>query len=64
VPCGTTGETPTLTPAERRRIVEICVEEAAGRSLVLAGAGGYDTHEVIPRRRPKCRRPARTDCCP
>ena len=35
VPCGTTGETPTLTPAERRRIVEICVEEAAGRSLVL-----------------------------
>src|SRR6188472_720497 len=47
VPCGTTGETPTLTPAERRRIVEICVEEAAGRSLVLAGAGGYDTHEVI-----------------
>jgi 4-hydroxy-tetrahydrodipicolinate synthase len=47
VPCGTTGETPTLTPAERRRIVEICVEEAAGRSLVMAGAGGYNTHEVI-----------------
>ena len=47
VPCGTTGETPTLTPAERRRIVEICVEEAAGRSLVLAGAGGYDTREII-----------------
>ena len=47
VPCGTTGETPTLTPAERRRIVEICVEEANGRSLVLAGAGGYDTHEVM-----------------
>ena len=36
VPCGTTGETPTLTPAERRRIVEICVEEAAGPR---AGAG-------------------------
>src|SRR5688572_5674478 len=47
VPCGTTGETPTLTPAERRRIVELCVEEARGRALVLAGAGGYDTNEVI-----------------
>jgi 4-hydroxy-tetrahydrodipicolinate synthase len=47
VPCGTTGETPTLTAAERRRIVEIVAEEAAGRSLVMAGAGGYDTREVI-----------------
>ena len=47
VPCGTTGETPTLSPAERRRIVEICVEVAKGRAKVLAGAGGYDTHEVI-----------------
>ena len=47
VPCGTTGETPTLSPAERRRIVELCVEEARGRALVLAGAGGYDTKEVI-----------------
>jgi 4-hydroxy-tetrahydrodipicolinate synthase len=46
VPCGTTGETPTLSAAERRRIVEICIEEAAGRALVLAGAGGYDTREV------------------
>jgi 4-hydroxy-tetrahydrodipicolinate synthase len=47
VPCGTTGESPTLTPAERRLIVRACVEEAAGRALVLAGAGGYNTHEVI-----------------
>ena len=47
VPCGTTGETPTLTGDERRRIVEICVEEARGRALVLAGAGGYDTREII-----------------
>jgi 4-hydroxy-tetrahydrodipicolinate synthase len=47
VPCGTTGETPTLSEAERRRVVEIVVEEAAGRALVLAGAGGYDTREVI-----------------
>ena len=47
VPCGTTGETPTLSADERRRIVEICVEEARGRALVLAGAGGYDTKEVM-----------------
>jgi 4-hydroxy-tetrahydrodipicolinate synthase len=47
VPCGTTGETPTLSEAERRRIVEICVEEASGRALVMAGAGGYDTREVV-----------------
>jgi 4-hydroxy-tetrahydrodipicolinate synthase len=47
VPCGTTGETPTLTDAERRRVVELVVEEAAGKVHVLAGAGGYDTKEVV-----------------
>jgi 4-hydroxy-tetrahydrodipicolinate synthase len=47
VPCGTTGETPTLTDAERRRVVELVVEEAAGKVPVLAGAGGYDTKEVV-----------------
>ena len=47
VPCGTTGENPTLSPAERRRVVELVVEEAAGDTPVLAGAGGYDTHEVV-----------------
>ena len=46
-PCGTTGEAPTLTGAERRRTVEIVVEEANGRIPILAGAGGYDTQEVI-----------------
>ena len=46
-PCGTTGENPTLTDAERMRIVEIVVEESSGKVPVLAGAGGYDTHEVI-----------------
>jgi 4-hydroxy-tetrahydrodipicolinate synthase len=46
VPCGTTGEAPTLGPAERRRVVEIVVGEANGRVPVLAGAGGYDTREV------------------
>jgi 4-hydroxy-tetrahydrodipicolinate synthase len=46
-PCGTTGENPTLTDAERLRIVEILVDEAAGKVPILAGAGGYDTKEVI-----------------
>ena len=47
VPCGTTGESPTLTEDERVRIVELVVEEAGGSVPVLAGAGGYDTQEVI-----------------
>jgi 4-hydroxy-tetrahydrodipicolinate synthase len=46
-PCGTTGENPTLSDAERLRIVEIVVDEANGKAPVLAGAGGYDTREVI-----------------
>src|SRR5712671_2399078 len=46
VPCGTTGESPTLTPVERRRVVEITLEEAHGKVPVVAGAGGYDTAEV------------------
>ena len=46
VPCGTTGEVPTLSAEERRRIVEIVVDEAGGTTPVLAGAGGYDTREV------------------
>jgi 4-hydroxy-tetrahydrodipicolinate synthase len=46
-PCGTTGEAPTLTHGEKLRVVEIVVEEANGRVPVLAGAGGYDTKEVI-----------------
>jgi 4-hydroxy-tetrahydrodipicolinate synthase len=47
VPCGTTGESPTLSEDEKTRVVEICVEEARGKVPVLAGAGGYDTKEVI-----------------
>jgi len=46
VPCGTTGENPTLTKAEHLRVVEITLEEAQGRVPVLAGAGGYNTQEV------------------
>jgi 4-hydroxy-tetrahydrodipicolinate synthase len=47
VPCGTTGESPTLTRAEHLRVVEIALEEAKGRVPVLAGAGGYNTREVV-----------------
>ena len=47
VPCGTTGESPTLTRAEHLRVVEITLEEAQGKVPVLAGAGGYNTREVI-----------------
>jgi 4-hydroxy-tetrahydrodipicolinate synthase len=47
VPCGTTGESPTLTHEEHLRVVEIAVELAKGRVPVLAGAGGYNTGEVI-----------------
>jgi 4-hydroxy-tetrahydrodipicolinate synthase len=46
-PCGTTGEAPTLSAEERRRVVELVVAEAKGRVPVLAGAGGYDTREVM-----------------
>jgi len=47
VPCGTTGESPTLTRREHLRVVEITLEEAEGNIPVLAGAGGYNTDEVI-----------------
>jgi 4-hydroxy-tetrahydrodipicolinate synthase len=46
-PCGTTGENPTLTHSERLRIIEILVDEVKGQVPILAGAGGYDTKEVI-----------------
>jgi len=47
VPCGTTGESPTLTHEEHLRVVEIAVGLAKGKVPVLAGAGGYNTAEVI-----------------
>jgi 4-hydroxy-tetrahydrodipicolinate synthase len=47
VPCGTTGESPTLNVAEQKRVVEITIEEAGGRVPVVAGAGGNDTAHVI-----------------
>ncbi|MBI3207711.1 MAG: 4-hydroxy-tetrahydrodipicolinate synthase [Candidatus Solibacter usitatus] len=47
VPCGTTGESPTLERSEHLRVVEIVLEEAKGIVPVVAGAGGYNTAEVI-----------------
>ena len=47
VPCGTTGESPTLTRKEHLRVIEITLEEAKGKVPVVGGAGGYNTHEVI-----------------
>jgi 4-hydroxy-tetrahydrodipicolinate synthase len=47
VPCGTTGESPTLSHEEHLRVVEITLDLAKGRVPVLAGAGGYNTAEVI-----------------
>src|SRR5258708_2633726 len=46
-PCGTTGENPTLSDAERLRIVEILVDEAGGKTPILAGAGGDNTDEGV-----------------
>ena len=47
VPVGTTGESPTLSHEEHRRVVEVCVEEARGRVPVIAGAGSNNTVEAI-----------------
>jgi 4-hydroxy-tetrahydrodipicolinate synthase len=47
VPCGTTGENPTLTPEETRRVIEICVQRANGRVPVLAGAGSNSTTKAV-----------------
>ena len=47
VPCGTTGESPTLSHEEHMRVIEICVEEASGRVPVIAGAGSNATDEAI-----------------
>jgi 4-hydroxy-tetrahydrodipicolinate synthase len=47
VPCGSTGEAATMTPAEHRRVVEIVVEQAAGRVPIVAGAGSNDTKRAV-----------------
>jgi len=47
VPCGTTGESPTLSHEEHNRVIELCVEEARGRVPVIAGTGSNATDEAI-----------------
>jgi 4-hydroxy-tetrahydrodipicolinate synthase len=47
VPCGTTGESPTLSHEEHDRVIELCVEAAAGKVPVIAGAGSNSTAEAI-----------------
>src|SRR5262245_7260471 len=47
VPCGTTGESPTLSHAEHKRVVEIVVQAAARRIAVVAGTGSNSTAEAI-----------------
>lgn len=47
VPCGTTGESPTLSHEEHRRVVELCIEQAAGRVPIIAGTGSNNTAEAI-----------------
>lgn len=47
VPVGTTGESPTLTPDEHKRVIEICIEEARSRVPVIAGTGSNSTLEAI-----------------
>jgi 4-hydroxy-tetrahydrodipicolinate synthase len=47
VPVGTTGESPTLSHEEHKRVIELCIEVAAGRVPVMAGAGSNSTHEAV-----------------
>ncbi len=47
VPCGTTGESPTLSHEEHKRVVALCVEVAAGKVPVMAGTGSNSTDEAI-----------------
>ncbi len=47
VPCGTTGESPTLSHAEHKRVVELAIEAAGGRIPVIAGTGSNSTSEAI-----------------
>ena len=47
LPCGTTGESPTLSHDEHKKVVEIAIEEARGRAPVLAGAGSNSTREAL-----------------
>ncbi len=47
VPCGTTGESATLSHEEHEKVIEICIDQAKGRVPILAGAGSNNTQEAI-----------------
>jgi len=47
VPCGTTGESPTLSHAEHKRVIELTVEVAKGKAVIMAGAGSNSTAEAV-----------------
>ena len=47
VPCGTTGESPTLSHSEHQRVIEVAIDAAAGRGLVIAGTGSNSTREAV-----------------
>lgn len=47
VPCGTTGESSTLSNAEHHRVIEVCIEQAAGRVPIIAGCGSNDTTNAL-----------------
>jgi 4-hydroxy-tetrahydrodipicolinate synthase len=47
VPCGTTGESPTLSEQEKNRVIEIVIEEAKGKATIVAGTGTNDTAKSI-----------------
>ena len=49
VPCGTTGESPTLTNQEHDQVIEYCINKASGRAKILAGTGSNNTQEAIER---------------
>ena len=48
VPVGTTGESPTLSHSEHKRVVELCIEASAGKVPVIAGAGSNSTEKLSP----------------
>ena len=47
LPCGTTGESPTLDYEEHEKVIEVCIEAAKGRVAVMAGTGANSTHEAV-----------------
>ena len=53
VPCGTTGESPTLSHDEHKRVVEVVVDAARGRLPIIAGTGSNSTSEAIDLTRPR-----------